>query len=186
MNEYFVALNDMQQGPFPARDLVARGMRPETLVWREGMTNWQRADSVAELAGLFSAHAPAATHVNPQPIPPPSYGHPFTPSAPHGIEYQQPYFGPRTSGSAIASLVLGILSLAPCLGWLIIPCGILAIAFGNTARGAVRRGEATGGGMALAGIICGTISLCIVATVIFMFAVIGIHAGSHFFRMFPR
>ena len=49
------------------KKLVAEGkVNRATLVWRDGMANWQAAESQAELAGLF---APAAS--TPPPMPPP-------------------------------------------------------------------------------------------------------------------
>ncbi len=181
MSEYFVALNGIQQGPFPVGELVGRGMRPESLVWREGMTEWQRADSMPELAPLFIApHPPTySAYVQPEPMPA-AHLNPIAP--PQRMEYARPYREVPTSGLAIASLVLGILALIPCMSWLIIPCAILAVALGSSARAAVRRGEVGGGGMALAGVICGTISLCIIAVGILMFALIGFHVGSWFYR----
>jgi hypothetical protein len=184
MSDYFVALNNMQQGPFPAHELVARGMRPESLVWREGMGQWQRADSIPELAGLFAPPAVAERQVGSQQMPPAQ--HLGVQPAPQWMGYARPYAGLPTSGAAIASMVLGIVSLVFCMGWLIIPCAILAIILGGTARGAVRRGEASGGGMALAGIICGAISLCIILLLTVMFATLGFHAGARLFRFFPR
>jgi TM2 domain-containing membrane protein YozV len=55
MADFYVAIEGQQQGPYPAHELVARGMTPDSLVWREGMADWQRADTVAELAGVFVA-----------------------------------------------------------------------------------------------------------------------------------
>jgi GYF domain 2 len=56
---WFFAANGQQQGPYPEaqfRDFVARGtVRPETLVWSEGMAGWQKA---GEIPGLFSSGAP--------------------------------------------------------------------------------------------------------------------------------
>jgi GYF domain 2 len=55
---WFFAANGQQQGPYPEaqfRDFVARGtVRPETLVWSEGMAGWQKA---GEIPGLFSSGA---------------------------------------------------------------------------------------------------------------------------------
>jgi hypothetical protein len=52
---WFFAANGQQQGPYPEaqfRDFVARGMiRPETLVWTEGMAGWQKA---GEIPGLMT------------------------------------------------------------------------------------------------------------------------------------
>ncbi len=72
---------------------------------------------------------------------------------------------PPTSGLAIASLVLGILSIVSCLGvgpLALIP-GVLAIVFGEFAARQYRNGLRAGGtyGMALAGRICGWIGVVI-------------------------
>ncbi|HXH43240.1 MAG TPA: DUF4339 domain-containing protein [Bradyrhizobium sp.] len=59
MASWFYASEGKQQGPFPEgqfRDLVAQGVvRPDTLVWTEGMAGWQKA---AEIPGLIGGGAP--------------------------------------------------------------------------------------------------------------------------------
>jgi hypothetical protein len=54
MANWFYASEGKQQGPYPEgqfRDLVAQGVvRPDTLVWSEGMAGWQKA---AEIPGLI-------------------------------------------------------------------------------------------------------------------------------------
>ncbi len=54
MASWFYASEGKQQGPYPEgqfRDLVAQGIvRPDTLVWSEGMAGWQKA---AEIPGLI-------------------------------------------------------------------------------------------------------------------------------------
>ncbi len=59
MATWFYASEGKQQGPFPEgqfRDLVAQGIvRPDTLVWSEGMAGWQKA---AEIPGLIGGGAP--------------------------------------------------------------------------------------------------------------------------------
>jgi TM2 domain-containing membrane protein YozV len=64
MNYYF-AIGGEQRGPFPKEQLLAQGLRPDTMVWTEGMAQWQRADSVVDLRSLFAAAAGSA----PPPIP---------------------------------------------------------------------------------------------------------------------
>jgi hypothetical protein len=71
----------------------------------------------------------------------------------------------RTSGSAIASLVFGILS------WCMLPFigAVLAVIFGHVARGEIRRappGTIEGNGMALAGLILGWAHLVLVVLAI--------------------
>ncbi len=58
---WFVAINGKQEGPYSEtefRDLLANGVvNAETLVWSEGMTNWQRA---ADIPGLLAGGGRAA------------------------------------------------------------------------------------------------------------------------------
>ncbi|MBO9662838.1 DUF4190 domain-containing protein [Dokdonella sp.] len=78
---------------------------------------------------------------------------------------------PRTSGTAVASLVFGVLS------WFALPVigAILAIVLGHSARGEIRRappGTVDGDGMAIAGLILGWAHVVIVVLglgVIFLF-----------------
>ncbi len=55
---WFYALEGQQRGPLPERqlqDLISRGIvRPDTLVWTEGMANWQNA---ADVPGLIGGNA---------------------------------------------------------------------------------------------------------------------------------
>jgi hypothetical protein len=66
---WFFASNGQQQGPFPEaqfRNFIAQGsVTPDTLVWSEGMSGWQRA---ADVPGLMTGARPPAM---PQGGPPP-------------------------------------------------------------------------------------------------------------------
>lgn len=75
---YFIIREGQQAGPFPAEQLLAEDVTPETLVWCAGMAQWTPANQVAEIASLFA-------QVPPQ-VPPP-YG-------------QQPGYGPRPAHNA--------------------------------------------------------------------------------------
>jgi TM2 domain-containing membrane protein YozV len=55
MSLYYIAVGSTQKGPFPREHLLAQGLRPDTMVWTDGMAQWQRADSIPELASLFPA-----------------------------------------------------------------------------------------------------------------------------------
>ena len=61
---WFFAANGQQQGPYPEaqfRDLIARGaVNAQTLVWSDGMANWQRAGEVQGLMGGGGAPPPMA------------------------------------------------------------------------------------------------------------------------------
>ena len=99
---------------------------------------------------------------------PPAYGAPAGPPAGYGAPaFGQPpgafgapggHTSPK-NGFGIAALVLGILSLVTwffLVGGLL---GLIAIILGVIGRKRAKRGEATNGGMALAGIITGAIGL---------------------------
>ena len=80
---------------------------------------------------------------------------------------------PRTSGTAVASLVFGILS------WVMLPFigALVAVVLGHSARGEIRRappGTIEGDGMAVAGLILGWVHLALfVAVVAFVFLFLG-------------
>ncbi|MFF2730909.1 DUF4190 domain-containing protein [Streptomyces sp. NPDC058008] len=101
-----------------------------------------------------------------------AYGYPAAPSAPAAYGYPgypgyggQPAWGPApANGLGIASMVLGIIAVAGFCMWGIgIILGILALVFGIIGRGRAKRGEANNGGMALAGIILGSVSIVVSA-----------------------
>lgn len=75
--------------------------------------------------------------------------------------YGAPLSRPR-NGLGIAALVLGLLALV--LSWTIIGgivLGLLALILGLLGRARAKRGEATNGGLSLAGIVLGVIGLLI-------------------------
>ena len=66
---------------------------------------------------------------------------------------------PTGNGLAITSMILGISSLVACMGPL---TGIPAVICGHIARGKGKRGDASGDGMALAGLITGYMGICFI------------------------
>jgi len=93
-------------------------------------------------------------------------GQPYYPASPSpggGPGYGWPGMpmGP-SNGMGTTGLVLGIVSAVGfCLWPVAIIVGILAVIFGGIGRGKARRGEATNGGQALAGIICGAAGIAL-------------------------
>jgi len=88
-----------------------------------------------------------------------------------------------TSGRAIASLVLGIVSIPMaigCYGLFGIVCGILAIVFWNVTKTELANGTRGGSsvGLAKAGLICGIIGLSIGVLIMLVIAV-AIFAGAN-------
>jgi TM2 domain-containing membrane protein YozV len=81
MSRYFIADGMVQRGPFEVQDLPGQGLRADTLVWKEGMDQWRRADQVEELtfAGVLGP-VPAASAVPSLPIPAYQSAPPYNPA----------------------------------------------------------------------------------------------------------
>jgi hypothetical protein len=47
---YWIIVDDKHSGPYTAQQLIDSGIKPETLVWHEGLTDWIAAGSAPELA----------------------------------------------------------------------------------------------------------------------------------------
>ena len=60
---YYIDNFGQQQGPIAANELPRYGVTPQTQVWRQGMSEWQPAGSIAELSYFF------ATPPAPPPLP---------------------------------------------------------------------------------------------------------------------
>jgi hypothetical protein len=173
---YFFASGSEQRGPYTLEQFVALGLRPDTLIWHEGMANWQRLDSVESLRQTMFPPAvalPSSTMVAPAGA--------RLPLQPLAYEMRAPALTP--SGLSIASLVLGILSIVSmCAGHfslVALPCSILAITFGFIAKARANRGDAGGKGFAIAGLVCGFIHLGLVAIIVMAILGFCIVAGYH-------
>ncbi|MFD3699541.1 DUF4190 domain-containing protein [Streptomyces sp. NPDC058646] len=98
-------------------------------------------------------------------------GYPGPPGYPGPGGYASyPYAGrPLSNGFGITALVLGVLAVVVVFGcitaFLAVPLGIGAIVYGVLGRGKASRGEADNGGMALAGLITGSVGLALGALV---------------------
>jgi hypothetical protein len=116
------------------------------------------------------------------PPPPPQYGaypgsYPPPPPQPYS-GFAPPPTGPR-NGLGVAALVVAIIALVFCwsvFGGVIL--GVCAVIIGFVARGRVKRGEATNGGVAVAGIVLGF--LAIIVSLIFIPIWIGVFEESGF------
>jgi hypothetical protein len=113
------------------------------------------------------------------PYPPAPYpgAYPPPPSQPYWA-FTPPPTGPR-NGLGIASLVIGVVALLTVwsfFGGVIL--GIVAASMGLAARGRVKRGEATNGGVAIAGIVLGSVAAIIELLVIAIAAVFMLTLGS--------
>lgn len=69
MNRYFYIDNQgAQKGTFSPEELRGEGLKKDTLVWTQGMSEWKRAAEVSELDFLFAENPYAGFQ---QPMPPP-------------------------------------------------------------------------------------------------------------------
>lgn len=61
MKEYYYLTGKDQNGPFTIEQLADKGLTNETLIWSEGMENWQKLKDIPELAQT----------IKPKSVPPP-------------------------------------------------------------------------------------------------------------------
>ena len=129
---YHAYVGGIQIGPLPKENLIAAGVRPDTLVWYPGLPSWTAASNVADLADIFPA---------------PGAGSPFNPAPGQSVnQYGQPQYGQPQHGLpadwtnwlpwAIISAVLGF--SFSCIGLIF---GIIAINNANKANRLIRCGQ---------------------------------------------
>lgn len=169
--QWYYSKNGTQLGPIAQGELISKlasgEVSPSDLVWKDGMGDWIPASQVAELRTTSAAPSP------------PSYSEtPATPYTPPGVNPApagQPYPVVVTvqPGKATSAMVLGIISLTTGLlcGCITgIPCGIIAVIFGNQFKKAAAFNPmlAQDLGKAKAGIIMGWIGifLSLIVTII--------------------
>jgi TM2 domain-containing membrane protein YozV len=92
---YYLGDGGMQRGPFEAQQLLAQGMRADSLVWKEGMVQWQPAGMVPELQSLLQSAPPAL---------PAAYS-----ATPAPIAYSNPSLYQPAQSKRILAGVMGIL-----------------------------------------------------------------------------
>lgn len=54
-NQYYIVVDGRQEGPMPKEALASHGLKSDSLVWRAGMAEWQRASELPELADMLGA-----------------------------------------------------------------------------------------------------------------------------------
>ncbi|AWH30644.1 MULTISPECIES: GYF domain-containing protein [Stenotrophomonas] len=133
MSEWFHAEGNRQQGPLPAEQLIAlfrsNQINLDTLVWRDGLPQWQPLRSVVDELGLIvpAMDAPASVEPPPPPAPPAPPEVPLPPTLPPATPYAAapamaaPPPKKGLSGCAITAIIGGGLLL------ILVPiCAILA------------------------------------------------------------
>ena len=55
--EYYIIIDGKPAGPYPAAELPNLGLTPSSKVWRQGMSDWQPASNLPELASLLCGNS---------------------------------------------------------------------------------------------------------------------------------
>jgi len=58
MLKYFFYNGDVKEGPIVLDELKRKDIKPNTLIWHEGLENWQEANSFDELREIFELRPP--------------------------------------------------------------------------------------------------------------------------------
>ncbi|MDA2890835.1 DUF4190 domain-containing protein [Mycolicibacterium sp. BiH015] len=106
----------------------------------------------------------------PPPPPPGTYPGGYPPQ-PYG-GYPPPFPVAPKNGLGTASLVVAIISLFTLFGGVVL--GIVAVVLGFMGRGRVKRGDATNGGVAMAGIVLGFLSIIVSIAAFVVVGVFGV------------
>ena len=128
MQYYFLNATNQKIGPVDVSQLLAYGVGPDTYVWREGLSSWERAGSLPELSGLWSRV--------PQP-------YTLQPTVHRAITPMQD----AEERPANRNVLLIIAMVITTIPWymiglcLTIPMGVLSIVFGNHVRNAIDAGR---------------------------------------------
>lgn len=119
---WYIIYNGQQVGPMSKEALRQYDLKPDSMVWRQGMPDWTRASNVAELSDVLAGGngQPKYGMNNSGPQAAPAYGQPYG-NAGCGYGYgpqrggydQYGRYIPQTDKSKVAAGILALL-----LGWL--------------------------------------------------------------------
>lgn len=148
-DSWYYLLNGQQHGPaaeFEIQSAASANPGSEILVWQEGMDNWIPFGQAQQPQQATTFSQPSSALYSPY----------NTPTSP-GYQLGAPK---KTNGLAIASMIIGIISILGAFFFILPP--ILSIVFGHIALGQIKRDQnQDGGGMAIAGLILGYLCLII-------------------------
>jgi uncharacterized RDD family membrane protein YckC len=112
--QFYIAINGQQTGPFTIDDLKAKNIQRDTLVWTEGLDNWTKAEHIALLKDLLRATPPplpnTETKTTSQQVPPPP-----TPTPPFSNDKYFGYDLARRRERLFATIIEGIVMAVPIL-----------------------------------------------------------------------
>ena len=91
---YYIHINGEQKGPIEKKHLISEGLKPDTMVWRQGLDEWVEASSLPELEQLFAYNAIFGNSYR--------QSDPVYPYSPGGSDYTPPQgssYGPPPQGN---------------------------------------------------------------------------------------
>jgi len=138
---YYMIIDGQQAGPFVREELKCHNIKPESMVWREGLENWVAASALPELAELFASQQPSVYSGAQQPtMQQPGYGAECSGRPAYSPQFagMQPEPIPHTNWLpwAIVCTVLGCLTT--CISLIL---GIIGIVQANKANEMYNRGN---------------------------------------------
>lgn len=68
MRKFYIEKNGQQSGALTLDQLIENGVTRETMVWTEGMANWDKAGNVADVQSIFTSIPPPLYTAVPPPI----------------------------------------------------------------------------------------------------------------------
>jgi hypothetical protein len=175
--QWYYARDGAQQGPVSDEELKrlaeAGTLRPQDVVWRDGMAQWQPAQQATPFfAGAAVAPPPIPTAAPPPPYAPPSavppgsyapgaYPPPYAPQKPIGEDAGMRMLIPvGRSGWAIAAGYLGLFSVLGCAGPLAVIVSLIAI------RDIKSHPDRHGMGRAIFGLVMGILGTALLALMV--------------------
>lgn len=157
MDYYYLDADMRQVGPVSLDDLVAAGVKGDTMVWHEGLEEWAKAGNLPEVVKAMERKArPATPEKSQAPEPPESPEKPESPENPEKPENPEspeavviavadddeiiPKRPSKRLGMNIAMMVLTTLNPFYILGlMLVVPFAAMSITFGAIGESAYNR-----------------------------------------------
>ena len=157
--EYFAIINGAQAGPMSKAQLALAGITPQTMVWRQGLQDWVKAETLPELNDVFMEDSAFGGYARPEEqLNPYANGDRPVSPAPYNNYSDQPKrpnpYNPYGNGGqpiahtnwlpwAIVGTILG--TAFPCIGMIF---GIIGIVKANKANGFYQNGLGAEGDVA--------------------------------------
>lgn len=111
--QFYIAINGQQTGPFTIDDLKTKNIQRDTLVWTEGLDNWTKAEYIPLLKEVLRATPPplpnTETKTTSQQVPPPNPTRPLSNDKYFGYELA------RRRERLFATIIEGIIIAVPIL-----------------------------------------------------------------------